>query len=635
MGMFDDLIPAGASSGPPAGLFDDLVPKAVERGPANQGVFSRLLSDTENVMSAAEQRTTPNIGAQSKNALGEATIDEEGNILIKGQNGQLLPTDTSKHVTLRDPATGKQMVYARSEETNEGPVTGLSRVAMQGMGAGAPANAAVGSARAVNPSVAAAERLDIELPRAVAGGRTGQMVAQGVQNLPFSGNRIAAKVGETVENLGAKRAEVAAGYGSAGAPREAGAVASQGITDWVTGASKANVTKAYDKVDELVNPTVTVPLAKTRSAVSEIASRRSLAALGDSEATAQVAGALERPEGLTYEGIKLLRTRIGEMLDTGILPPNISKQELSRLYGGLSDDLRTAARTAGGGEGLAAFERANRYSRLVSERRESLAKIVGAKGDAAPEQVFDRLAAMASTGSRANLTRLAEARKTMGADDWNNFVSGVVVRMGGEEFSPLKFLTAYNKLDQGAKSILFRSGGLGDLAQHLDDIATVSQKWKQFDKLGNPSGTGRTLFTGGSIVGGLSGMIEPTTLLTGIVGGRILGAALARPATAAAVSQWARAYSRLASQPSTRAMAGFDIATKNLSTNLADKLGVSLSPADVLRAIQGPARAPAEGDQSQAEPAPVEGPRPMGMPWEGQARPNARVEQTFNLLRNQ
>ena len=102
---------------------------------------------------------------------------------------------------------------------------------------------------------------------------------------------------------------------------------------------------------------------------------------------------------------------------------------LKQIYGALSDDLNTSV-GASGPKAQALFDRANKYYGLISDRREALAKIVGTSGDTAPEKVFDRLTAMAGTGSRADINKLAQARKVMGADDWNEVASSVVSRLG-------------------------------------------------------------------------------------------------------------------------------------------------------------------------------------------------------------
>jgi hypothetical protein len=46
----------------------------------------------------------------------------------------------------------------------------------------------------------------------------------------------------------------------------------------------------------------------------------SAAALPSGKATDAVLEAVQRADGLTYEGVKTLRTNVGEMLKGGILP---------------------------------------------------------------------------------------------------------------------------------------------------------------------------------------------------------------------------------------------------------------------------------------------------------------------------
>jgi len=221
-----------------------------------------------------------------------------------------------------------------------------------------------------------------------------------------------------------------------------------------------------------------------------------------------VSGALPAasPAGLTYEGLKTLRTRIGSYLDGSILPEaGTSMPDLKRIYGALTEDLKATVFDAGGAKGLAAFNRANDINKIVSARRESLAKIVGVEADAAPERVIDRLIGMASGNSRADLSKFMLARKTIGANDWNEVASAAVNKIGRDvegNFSPDRFLTAWGKLSQNGKSLLF--GHKSDLAQALEDIALLSSKAKQLGSFGNPSGTSRVLGPIGILGAGIS-----------------------------------------------------------------------------------------------------------------------------------
>jgi hypothetical protein len=186
--------------------------------------------------------------------------------------------------------------------------------------------------------------------------------------------------------------------------------------------------------------------------------------------------AITRPEGLNYQGIKRLRTAIGEMLDTGILPADISRSELGRIYGALSDDLGESVARAGGARGLQLWQRANNLNRVVSARRERLAKVVGLQGDAAPAQVYQRIVAAAQSRGRADTRLLVEARNAMGSDNWRDFAGsyiGQMGRAGDGTFSPQRFVTEWNKLSDRGKQVLFDAAGMRGTRQALDDIATI------------------------------------------------------------------------------------------------------------------------------------------------------------------
>jgi hypothetical protein len=231
---------------------------------------------------------------------------------------------------------------------------------------------------------------------------------------------------------------------------------------------------------------------------------------------------------------------------------------------------------------------------LISERREALAKIVGTKGDAPAETVFEKLYRMATEKGGGNIERLAQARKAIGGSEWDEFASGIISRMGRDaagEFSPDRFRTAYGNLSDSGKAILFRSTGKGDVAGHLDDIATISQRFKELNKYSNPSGTAR----GGSFVAGLGGLwLDPLTTLSTVATGRIAAQILARPATAAPLARWSRTYLALASTPSNSTLASFNIASRNLANTVNAELGTKLNPMDFLRQIQGPSPARTE-----------------------------------------
>jgi len=189
--------------------------------------------------------------------------------------------------------------------------------------------------------------------------------------------------------------------------------------------------------------------------------------------------------------------------------------------------LRASVANAGGTKAQAAWNRANTYYDAVSKRREALMRIVGAKSD---EGVFDRILSAAGSTGRADQTLLARGRRSLPADEWNEVASAVISRIGRDPsfvttpgaavtksgFSPDRFVTDYGKLSPAGKTLLFRSTGQSHLASALDDLATISQRFKQLNTFANPSGTGQRLT---SVLGGAGLIADPVTTIGTIVGG--------------------------------------------------------------------------------------------------------------------
>ena len=94
------------------------------------------------------------------------------------------------------------------------------------------------------------------------------------------------------------------------------------------------------------------------------------------------------PGGLTYEGIKNLRTNIVKC--SVAVFDDVNGGHLKQIYGALSDDLNTSVGASGRRLRPARLRYQIRWTNS-GDRREALAKIVGTSGDTAPEKVFDRL----------------------------------------------------------------------------------------------------------------------------------------------------------------------------------------------------------------------------------------------------
>jgi hypothetical protein len=100
----------------------------------------KIAMDFLNQGSAAGQRTTPIISAHQPNLIStEVHENDAGELLyVDPQTGQLVKTDSNKHVALRDPADGVIKVFARTPDTDEGVLSSAGRILGTGLAAAAP-----------------------------------------------------------------------------------------------------------------------------------------------------------------------------------------------------------------------------------------------------------------------------------------------------------------------------------------------------------------------------------------------------------------------------------------------------------------------------------------------------------------
>jgi hypothetical protein len=170
-----------------------------------QGAYwDRQLIENENILDAAKQATTSNIDAHAKNLLGNATVDEDGNVNYVDQSGAPVLTDQNKHIVLTDPADGKPKVFARTSETDEPYGQASARALVQGMGAGP---VLVGST--------AAERIGAQIPLALRG-RIPRFITWLAEKFP-GGGALTRKIGEAPQQVERAATEAASTLGG-GAP---------------------------------------------------------------------------------------------------------------------------------------------------------------------------------------------------------------------------------------------------------------------------------------------------------------------------------------------------------------------------------------------------------------------------------
>jgi len=415
------------------------------------------------------------------------------------------------------------------------------------------ANRAAGTP--VNSFSRQANALGIELPRFMDGFRPTESMASKLGAIPFVGDDINASVARARNQAGDVSEGIANTVTGGATAREAGEAARTAMTDFAGPRSRAIQDRAYAAVNQATQG-LQVPLSATQQAANELARQQTVAANPmHARALAEVQQALGTPNGLTFEGITRLRSQIGAMMDNSIDPANrTARAGLQAIYRALSDDMETALATRGGQAAQQAWRRANAINAQIAERRDTVARIVGAEGDKAGEGIIDKIVSLASTKSSADAARLTQARRVIGADGWRQVAGNAIQRLGrnqSNEFSADIFLKNYSQLSAEGRQLLFGSTGDNHLLPALDALAAVSSRLQRFNRLGNPSGTGGVTALLAALGGAASGDMGAT--LATALGGRTIGMLLSRPAVVRNVTAYSRTIEGFLRGQTTRA----------------------------------------------------------------------------------
>ena len=408
-----------------------------------------------------------------------------------------------------------------------------------------------------------AQNLGIELPAFMDGFTPTESIASKLGAIPFVGDDINGAVGRARTQTGRVAHAIGDTVSGGATAQEAGETARTAMTEWAGPRAREIQNRAYDAVNR-ATAGLQVPLSATQRAASELARQQTASASPlHARALGEIEQALGTPNGLTFEGISRLRTQIGTMMDNTIDPNNrTAAAGLQAIYGALTDDMETAIATRGGQAAQNAWRRANAINGRIAERRDTIARLVGAEGDKAGEGILDRIVSMASTKSSADAARLRQVRSVVGADGWREVSGNAVQRLGrnqSNEFSADIFLKNYRQLSNEGRRLLFESTGDDNLRPALDALAAVSSRLQRFSKLGNPSGTGGVTALLAALGGAASGDMFAT--LGTAVAGRSIGMLLARPAVVRNVTAYSLTMERFLRGQATRAALASSAAT--------------------------------------------------------------------------
>ncbi|MCV0371714.1 hypothetical protein [Filomicrobium sp.] len=448
-----------------------------------------------------------------------------------------------------------------------------------------------------NQVVEAGQRAGVPIPRAIATDNQVKKYAAGkMAEIPIFGHKLRSAVRGTEETL-SKRARAIADSLSGDSKFSVGDAVNESVRNWIDDGSADLLSELYKSVGKQFSKKTTSSLATTRKIANDLTREMAESTSRvNQKALDLVEEAIGKPGGLTYDGLVRLRQDIGARLSGSIIPePGTPMPALKRLYGALAEDLHGLVFTSGGKPALSKYMQAERVSQLVAQRREMLQRLVGTKDNpASAEQIVERILGMATDAGRANIQQLLRLRKSLNRfDDGDTFqgIAAAAIRKLGQSsdgtFSPAVFLRDYQKLSPNGKLALFGS----DVKSQLDDLATISTKFKELQRYGNPSGTGGVVALFSMLgTGGIMGMVTGGPVIPGLTAGvgYVMSHMLARPAMVKQAGRWVKAFDKALHDPSGRGQVQLTIATKALANALAEEFDAD--PAELEREMQAATR---------------------------------------------
>ncbi len=400
-----------------------------------------------------------------------------------------------------------------------------------------------------------AQNIGVEVPQFMEGGTPASAFAGKMGAIPFIGDDINAAVAATrnqtanaaqniasnIRNNPAQSAQNVANNIRGGAvpdPAGAGTAVRNALTNWADDGARAVQERVYRPVDQAFGNSA-FDLNNTRNTVTQLAGEQYRAANPiHARAIAQVEEAVTRPQGMTFDGIRRLRTHVGRLIDDNLDTENrTARAGLQRVYGALTQDMENVVQQASIPE-QRAWLRANGIARLVAQRRGDIAQVIGQNNAKSPEAIVDKIVSLAGTKGTADIARLDQVRRASGADAWRELAGAAINRLGrnqSNEFSADIFLKNFNQLSDEGRRILFGSFGNPQLLGQLNNLADVSRALQRFTRLGNPSGTGGVAALLTALGGAASGDMGATAAT--MLGGRLAGRVMARPAQVTNVPQ--------------------------------------------------------------------------------------------------
>lgn len=458
--------------------------------------------------------------------------------------------------------------------------------------------------------VESAERIGVTLPRGIASDRPAvQALTQSTRQLPLIGgyvDKAVTKAGEGLKEATETGAQMIGG--TPGTRSDIGAAARASLERGIERLDQAS-DSVFKTLRGAINADAPVQLpAPLLSRLDDIVQSRIAAGKTGYpiEGLQDAFELLTRPGGATFNGLQRARTELGKAIKWDGRNGGFMQGDLKRAYDVLSDAMEGAVRATAKGspdDAVKLFHRANEtFGKVAGETRE-LSRFLSQGSD---ERIVDRIFSYASEkAGKGDIAKLALLRKSMDQSEWNQVSALMLQRMGlnnAGDFSPAFFVRNYETMGNAAKEMIFGKAGT-NTRQWTDDVFNVARRMRDAGQAQNFSNTGRAVLTGAGLTGAAYSFSDPigaagdALKLAGV--GVPVVALLARPASAASMARWSRAYEQLLQKPTNAALASFNVASRNLGNTISDAFGVKVPAESFLRVLQAPGVGRADEDQQQ------------------------------------
>ena len=343
------------------------------------------------------------------------------------------------------------------------------------------------------------------------GARPIQFAESALGVLPGGASFMAKKGQEQQAQIGSKIEQIAQELAPGATPLSAGSKMQRGLKDVFLPEARKVQNQLYADVEQFIPKGTEVDIGNTKKLLQEVTAplpgMKATSAtsilrnkvIDDLTAGLNIDTALGG--GLPLESVRALRSRIGEKLGQFQMDSDFPRAELLRLYGALSEDIKTVV-DASGPQAKSAFDRANAYTKDLHNKIDLLQPIIDR---ATPERVF----AAAMGGQKADTTILRTVIDALPDDARREFAGAFLNKMGravssgqnleGNVFSTETFLTNWDKLGTEPKNLLFGKFGdsfkndMNKIAKATDIMRRGSQQYR------NPSGTAQKYVAAGTV----------------------------------------------------------------------------------------------------------------------------------------